>query len=60
MLRTEFIANVTIVLRDSPKLVVMFCLHRLRDLHCYDLNRSTSLLSFADVTVGLLFYLILE
>ena len=59
-LRTEFIADVTIGLRDSRKLVVMFCLHRLRDLPCYDLHRSTSLLSFADVTVGLLFYLILE
>ena len=59
-LRTEFIADVTIGLRDSRKLVVTFCLLRLRALPCYDLHRSTSLLSFADVTVGLLFYLILE
>ena len=27
---------------------------------CYELNRSASLLSFADVTVGILLYLILE
>ena len=59
-LRTEFIADVTIGLRDSRKLVVTFCLLRLRALPCYDLHRSTSLLTFADVTVGLLFYLILE
>ena len=59
-LQSDFVADVTIVLRGSRKLVVTFCLLRLRALPCYDLHRSTSLLSFADVTVGLLFYLILE
>ena len=59
-LRTEFVADVTIGLRDSRKLVVMFCLHRFCDLPFYDLHRSTSLLTFADVKVGLLFYIILQ
>ena len=50
-LRSDFI--------DLRKLVVMFCLLRLSALPFYDLHRSTSLLSFADVTVGILLYLIL-
>ena len=35
-------------------------LHCLRDFPFYDLHGSTSLLSFSDVTVGLLLYLILQ
>ena len=59
-LQSDFVADVTIVLRGSRKLVVTFCLLRLRALYFYDLHRSPSLLSFADVTVGLLLYLILR
>ena len=58
-LRTEFFADITIGLCDSRNIVVMFCLHRLRDFPCYDLHRSTYLLSFSEFTVGLLLYLIL-
>ena len=59
-LQTEFVADFTIVLRDSRKLVVMFCLHCLRVLPFYDLHRSFSLLTSAKVTVGLILYLILQ
>ena len=44
---------------DLRKLVVMFRLLRLSALPFYDLHRSTSLLSFAKVTVGIILYLIL-
>ena len=44
---------------DLRKLVVTFHLLRLRAFTCCNLYRSTSLLSFSNVTVGLLLYLIL-
>ena len=59
-LRPYFVANVMTGLCDSLKIVVTFFLLRLHTLHCYDLHRSTSLLSFSDVTVRLLLYLILQ
>ena len=58
-LRTEFVAEVKIGVHDSQKLVVVFCLHRLHALPFHDLHRPTSLLTFSDVTVGILLYLIL-
>ena len=59
-LRTDFVANVTIELSDSQKLVVTFHLLRLRAFTCCNLYRSTSLLSFSNVTVRLILYHILQ
>ena len=52
-LQSDFVSNVTIGHRDSQKIVVTFCLLRIRAMPCYYLHGSTSLLSFANVTVGL-------
>ena len=59
-LQSDFVANDTIGLRGSKKLVVAFLFLRLFALSCYELHRSTSLMSFTDVTVGLLLYIILQ
>ena len=59
-MRSDFVADLTNGLRDLLKIVVTLCLLRLRALPFYDLHRSTSLLSFADVMVGLLLYPILQ
>ena len=59
-LRPDFVADVKIGLRDSRKLVVTFCLLCIFAFPCYDLHRSTSLPYFADVTVGLILYIILQ
>ena len=59
-LQPDFVSDVTIGLRDSVKLVVTFGILRIFYLPCYDLHRLTYLLSFADVTVRLLLYIILR
>ena len=56
----DCVADITIGLRDSQKLVVKFFLLRLCASPSYDLHRYTSLLSFGDVTVRILLFLILQ